>query len=143
MNRSVDILLVEDNPGDVVLTMEAFRLAGIQSRMHTAEDGEKAIAFLDRIGTDRDTPCPDLVLLDLNLPRVNGKDVLAHIKQHPALRRIPVIVLTSSDRPEDIAESYDRHANSYIIKPMEMRRFVYIVTKIDEFWFSAATPPPQ
>ncbi|SON57707.1 Response regulator rcp1 [Hartmannibacter diazotrophicus] len=140
--RNIEILLVEDNPGDIVLTREAFRMADIGNSINIAEDGELAITYLDKVSRhDPSVPRPDIILLDLNLPRRNGREVLEHVKQHESLRRIPVIVLTTSDLPEDINDSYNRHANSYITKPLDMRQFMFIVSTIKDFWFGASMLP--
>lgn len=139
--KPTKILLVEDNPSDVYLTEEALKVAGVPSRLYVTEDGEKALAFLRRQGLYAEAPRPDLVLLDLNLPRVDGRRVLAEIKGDAALRRIPVIVLTTSTAEADIAECYDRHANCYIVKPVDFSQFETVVKAIERFWFNYVTLP--
>ena len=138
---TVDILLVEDNPADVRLVREALREAGIVCRLHAAADGEEALAFLRRQGACRDAPHPQLVLLDLNLPRKSGHEVLAELKDDPDLRHIPVIVLTSSRADEDVLRSYDLHANAYISKPAEFEGFIRAVRSIESFWLITARLP--
>ena len=137
----IDILLVEDNPGDVVLTREALKTAKVESLLHVVPDGQAAIDFLLRSNGFSEAPRPDLVLLDLNLPKVNGSEVLASMKGDTGLRSIPVIVLSTSDNPDDVAKSYYLYANCYVCKPNEMSSFREVVRKIDEFWFSTAKLP--
>src|SRR4030067_278339 len=129
----IEILMVEDNPADVRLTIEAFKDAKVLNRMNVAEDGEAAMAWLRREGKYADAPRPDLILLDLNLPRKDGREVLAEIKADPDLKRIPVVVLTTSDDERDILHSYNLHANSYIVKPVDLERFIGVVRSIEEF----------
>ncbi len=138
---AVDILLVEDNPGDVVLTRKAFADSEIDSTLHVAPDGEAALRFLRREGESAAQPRPDLVLLDLNLPRLSGHEVLAQLKADPALRSIPVVVLTSSAAPSDIQASYDRHANAYVTKPLKLSELVSAVSRLEGFWFRTARLP--
>lgn len=138
-----DILLVEDNPSDVYLTEEALRLVGVRSRLHLASDGVEAMAFLRREGIHSEAPRPDLVLLDLNLPRKDGRRVLAEIKEDEDLRRIPVIILTTSNAPSDVAKCYDLHANCYIVKPVEFDQFETVIRAIEEFWFTYVSFPPN
>jgi diguanylate cyclase (GGDEF)-like protein len=140
-DRSIDILLVEDNPGDARLAAEALREARLDSRLHWAADGAQALSFLLRQGEDADAPRPDLILLDLNLPRKDGRTLLAEIKQHPVLRRIPVVVLTTSRSEEDRNVSYDLQANCFISKPGHWDGFLEVVRSIKEFWLSRATLP--
>ena len=137
----IEILLVEDNPADVRLTREALSDARISNNVHVAVDGEQAIAFLRGEGEYADRVRPDLILLDLNLPRKDGREVLAIIKQDTSLRRIPVVVLTTSQAQEDIAKSYDLHANCYINKPVDFDRFIDVVRTIDDFWLSIVKLP--
>lgn len=137
------ILLIEDNPSDVHLTREALREAAIQSRLHVAEDGETALAFLRREGIHASAPRPGIVLLDLNLPGKDGRQVLAEIKADDDLRRIPVIVLTTSTAPSDVARCYDLHANCYISKPVEFDEFERVVRTIESFWLRFAILPPS
>ena len=136
-----DILLVEDNPSDVYLTEEALRSIGLTSRLHVAYDGIQAMAFLRREGMHAEAPRPDLVLLDLNLPRKDGRRVLEEVKEDPELRRIPVIVLTTSNAPSDIVKCYDLHANCYIVKPVDFDRFETVIRAIEDFWFRFVTLP--
>lgn len=138
-----DILLVEDNPSDVYLTEEALRSVGITSRLHVATDGVEAMAFLRREGIHAEAARPDLVLLDLNLPLKDGRRVLAEIKEDDALRRIPVIVLTTSNANSDVARCYDLHANCYIVKPVDFDHFETVIRAIEEFWFTYVTLPPE
>jgi CheY-like chemotaxis protein len=140
--ESVDILLVEDNPGDVRLTREAFRELDLDGDLHVVNDGEEALDFLFRRGAHDDAPRPDLVLLDLNLPKVDGLEVLEEIKGDPGLRRIPVVVLTGSKAEEDIVESYDRHSNAYLTKPIDPQEFVDLVKSFESFWLSLVKLPP-
>lgn len=134
--RPIEILLVEDNPGDVRLTREILQEARVHNNLSVADDGEKALEFLRRKGAYAGAPRPDLILLDLNLPKVDGREVLASIKDDPKLRAIPVVVLTTSKAEEDILKSYDLHANCYISKPVEFDGLVRVVHSIEDFWFS-------
>ena len=139
--RSIDILLVEDNPGDARLTIEAMREGKLQNRLHHAKDGVEAMAFLKREGEHKNAPLPDLMLLDLNLPRKDGREVLAEMKQDPRLRLIPVVVLTTSEADRDILKSYELHANCYITKPVDLDKFIEIVRAIESFWLTVVTLP--
>jgi chemotaxis family two-component system response regulator Rcp1 len=130
-----NILLVEDNPSDVLLTQIAMKQCKLVNSLHVAEDGEEALAFLRHEGNHAEAPRPDIILLDLNLPRMDGRELLAIIKKDSALRTIPVMVLTTSDAESDVVQSYALHANAYITKPVDMNHFVRIVKGIDEFWF--------
>ncbi len=141
--RPADILLVEDNPGDVVLMREALREAKMHNTLHVAPDGQEALAFLRREGAYAAAPRPDLILLDLNLPRLNGHEVLAAIKDDPALRRIPVVMLTTSDAPSDVRAAYDRHVNSYITKPVDLEQFFAVVKGLDGYWLSLVRLSPE
>ncbi len=134
--QPVDILLVEDNPGDVVLMREALREAKMHNTLHVAPDGREALAFLRHEGAYATAPRPGLILLDLNLPHLNGHEVLAAIKDDPALRRIPVVMLTTSDAPSDVRAAYDRHVNSYITKPVDLEQFFAVVKGLDGYWLS-------
>ncbi|MDX2161132.1 MAG: response regulator [bacterium] len=143
MVESVDILLVEDNPGDVRLTREALKDMKMRNNLFIAQDGVEALAFLRREGHFSDVPRPDIILLDLNLPRKDGRQVLAEIKDDEILRRIPVVILTTSDDERDILASYNLHANCYITKPVDMRQFMEIVKNIENFWFSIVKLPSE
>ena len=140
-SRSIVILLAEDNPGDARLTQEAMRDAKMTNLMHVVEDGVEAMQFLRRQGRYGDAPRPDLILLDLNLPKKDGRAVLAEIKTDPDLRRIPVVVLTTSRAEEDVLMAYDLHANAYVTKPVDLAQFMKIVALIDEFWVNVVTLP--
>ena len=142
-SRPVDILLVEDNPGDVRLTKEALRDAKVLNEIYVARDGVEAMEFMHRKGAFANVPTPDLILLDLNLPRKDGREVLAEIKEDPKLKHIPVVVLTTSKADEDIIKTYNLHANAYITKPVDLNRFVEIMHAIEEFWFSIVKLPPK
>ncbi|MCX7670543.1 MAG: response regulator [Anaerolineae bacterium] len=141
--RPVDILLVEDNPGDVRLTQEALRNGKLFNRLFVVSDGEEALAFLRRQGKYADAPRPDLILLDLNMPRMDGRECLAILKADPDLRRIPVVILTSSDTEQDILRSYDLHANCYISKPVDLEQFMKVVRQIREFWITIVHLPGE
>jgi len=138
----MEILLVEDNPGDARLAAEAFKEGRVRTRLHVVQDGIEAMSFLRRQGPYEVAPRPDLVLLDLNLPRKDGREVLAEIKQDSGLRRIPVIVLTTSQAESDVTRSYDLHANCYIVKPVDFDRFIDVVKGIEDFWCSLVKLPP-
>ena len=138
----IQVLLVEDNPGDVRLTREAFRDAKVHLEMHVVSDGMEAIDFLYRRGNYAACPRPDLILLDLNLPRKDGRDVLAEIKADMSLMMIPVVILTTSASDVDIESSYMLHANCYISKPVDLDGFLTVVRSIDSFWFSVVKLPP-
>ena len=139
--RPIEILLVEDEPGDVRLTVEALRDARVRNRIHTVEDGVEALDFLRRRPPYTEAPRPDLILLDLNLPRKDGREVLAEIKADPALRTIPVVVLTTSRARDDVLRSYDLHANCFISKPMDLNEFNAVVKSIEDFWLTVARLP--
>lgn len=141
--RPVDILLVEDNPGDVRLTQEALRNGKLFNRLFVVPDGIEALAFLRREGKYADAPRPDLILLDLNMPRMDGRECLAVLKADPDLRRIPVVILTTSDAEQDILHSYDLHANCYIAKPVDLEQFMKVVKQIREFWISIVHLPGE
>jgi CheY-like chemotaxis protein len=140
-NRSIEVLLVEDNPGDVRLMREAFWEVDVRHCLHTASDGVEAIDFLRRREGYARAPRPDLIVLDLNLPRKDGREVLAEIKQDARLRHIPVVVLSSSAAAEDVAGAYDLHANCYVSKPVDFEQFVRVVRSIETFWFNTARLP--
>ena len=137
----IDILLVEDDPGDVLMTREAFAHHKIRNPLHVAEDGVEALRFLKREGPFGTAPRPGLILLDLNLPRKDGRELLGEIKQDAALRTIPVVVLTTSEAEEDIVRSYDLHANAYVTKPVDFEKLVEVVRKIDDFWVTVVKLP--
>ncbi|AGB32948.1 response regulator receiver protein [Natrinema pellirubrum DSM 15624] len=137
------ILLVEDNPGDVRLTKEAFKQGRIENDLYVVSDGTEALEFLSKHGEYADVPRPDLILLDLNLPGKDGEDVLEDLKADPKLQSIPVIVLTSSRAEEDIARSYELHANAYLTKPVDPDEFIETVRAFEKFWFSVVRLPPE
>ena len=141
MVRPIEILLVEDSPTDAFLTREAFSRSKLLNKMHVVDNGADAIAFLRREGPYAQGPRPDLILLDLNLPRKDGKEVLQEIKSDDDLKTIPVVILTSSKEEEDVLRSYRLHANCYITKPVEFQRLSEVVKCIREFWFSVVTLP--
>jgi chemotaxis family two-component system response regulator Rcp1 len=141
--QPIEILLVEDNPGDVDLTREALEGGKIKNMLHVVSNGEEAMAFLRHKGKHTHAPRPDLVLLDLNLPRMDGREVLAQIKSDDDLKRIPVVVLTSSKAEEDILKVYNLHANCYITKPMDLLQFLKVVHVIEDFWFTIVKLPPK
>jgi len=132
--KLAEILLVEDNEGDIELTKEAFENARLRNNLHIAVDGEKALDFLFKRGDFKYAPTPDIILLDLNLPRVDGREVLQTIKADEALRRIPTIILTSSQADTDVVESYDLYANCYIVKPVDAVKFMEVVQQVENFW---------
>jgi len=142
-NQPIEILLVEDNPGDVRLTMEIFRESGFECQIAIVNDGVEAMAYLHRIGEFRHAQLPDLILLDLNLPRKDGRAVLTEIKSDPDLQHIPVIVLTSSDAEEDICHAYKLHANCYLAKPANFEELLLVMRLLKDFWFTAAKLPPR
>lgn len=141
--RSVEILLVEDSPADIALTQEALAESKLLNKLHVVTDGEAAMAFLRKEGIYAATPRPDLILLDLNLPKKNGREVLAEIKQDPSLSLIPVVILTVSQDERDIFESYRLHANCYIKKPVKFGEFMEIVKSIEDYWFTIVTLPQK
>jgi chemotaxis family two-component system response regulator Rcp1 len=141
--KPVEILLIEDNPGDVRLTMEALKEGKVTNHLNVVGDGEDALALLRREGQFSDSPRPALILLDLNLPGKSGREVLAEIKSDESLRRIPVVVLTTSKTKQDILASYDLHANCYITKPVHLEQFLKAVKSIEDFWLSLVKLPPQ
>jgi CheY-like chemotaxis protein len=141
--KPIDILLVEDSPGDVRLTREALKEGKILNNLHVAKDGVEAIEFLRRKGQHTSAVRPDLILLDLNLPRKNGTEVLAEIKEDDDLKSIPVVILTVSQADEDIIRSYNLHANCYIKKPVELNQFLEVVKAIEDFWLAIVKLPPS
>ncbi|MFD0658068.1 response regulator [Thermocatellispora tengchongensis] len=139
--RPIEVLLVEDDPGDVLLTQEAFEHNKVRNRLHVVNDGEDAMDFLRRQGEYADVPRPDLILLDLNLPRKDGLEVLAEVKADADLRAIPVVVLTTSEAEEDILRSYNLHANAYVSKPVDFTQFIRVVRQIDDFFVTVVKLP--
>ena len=139
--RAIDILLVEDEPGDELITREAFEHNKLQNRLHVARDGEEGLNYLYQRGPYQDAPRPDLILLDLNLPKYDGRHLLEKIKSDPDLSRIPVIVLTTSSAEEDILRSYKLHANAYVTKPVDLDQFINAVRQIDEFFLQVVRLP--
>jgi len=141
--RPIEILMVEDNPGDVRLTVEALKEGKVRNNLHTVEDGVEALEFLRRKGRYAEAVRPDLILLDLNLPKKNGREVLAEIKEDPDLKRIPVVILTVSQAEQDIVKSYNLHANCYITKPVDLDQFLEMVKSIENFWLTVVMLPPR
>jgi len=139
----IEVLLVEDSPGDVRLTQEAFRDANREIRMHVASDGVEAMAFLRQQGDHSHSPRPDLILLDLNLPKMDGREVLAHIKDDQSLKLIPTVILTTSDAEADIVKSYQLQANCYLTKPVQLDEFELLVKSINDFWMTKVKLPQQ
>jgi chemotaxis family two-component system response regulator Rcp1 len=139
----IEVLLVEDSPGDVRLTQEAFRDANNAIHLHVAIDGVEAMAFLKREGTHIHVPRPDLILLDLNLPKMDGREVLAHIKEDPSLKMIPTVILTTSEAEADIVRSYELQANCYLNKPVQLEEFENLVKSINDFWLTKVKLPQQ
>ena len=139
--RPIEILLVEDSPEEAQLTMEALKDGRVNNRLHWVEDGEKAISFLSREGEYSASPRPDLILLDLRLPRMSGHEVLNEIKKHPSWKRIPVVIMTSSDDEKDVRSAYDHHANCYITKPVDIDKFMEAVRSIEDFWLTIVHLP--
>lgn len=141
--RPIEILLVEDNPGDVRLTQEALKDGKITNHLHVVTDGQQALDFLFKRGEHTEAPRPDLILLDLNLPKVHGRDVLKEIKGNSALTTIPVVVLTMSGEANDVNQAYDLNANCYVRKPVELEQFIDVIASIDAFWMTVVALPPQ
>ena len=139
----IEVLLVEDSPGDVRLTREAFKDAKVHINLHVASDGAEAMDFLHREGKHANALRPDLILLDLNLPKKDGREVLAELKESPALKSIPVVILTTSASEADIHGSYQHHANCYITKPVDLEGFLKVVKSIDSFWLSVVKLPRE
>jgi two-component system, chemotaxis family, response regulator Rcp1 len=140
-DRPIEILLVEDNPGDVRLTVEALREGRILNNLTVAQDGVEALEVLRRQGSHAAAPVPDLILLDLNLPRKDGREVLAEVKADEALRSIPVVVLTTSEAEQDVLGAYDLHANCYIVKPVDLDQFMSVIRVIEDFWLTVVKLP--
>ncbi len=141
--RPIEILLVEDSPSDTELTIEALREAKVSNHLSTVEDGVQAMEFLRRQGRYAQAPRPDLIMLDFNLPRKDGRDVLAELKADPNLTTIPVVVLTTSRAEEDVLRAYQLNANCYITKPVDFQQFVHVVQSVESFWLTVVTLPPQ
>lgn len=139
--EEVKILLVEDNEGDIVLTLEGLREARINNHVNVVKDGEQALQYLRKTGAYADASTPNLVLLDINLPRVDGKEVLMEIKNDPSLKKIPVVMLTTSESERDVMDAYNNHANCYITKPVDYNKFMEVVHSIREFWISIVHLP--
>ncbi|MDM8549049.1 response regulator [Desulfobacterales bacterium HSG2] len=142
-DRTFHILLVEDNPSDVLLTQEAFKETKMPYALHVAKDGVEAMEFLHREGEYADAVRPDIILLDLNLPRKDGRQVLSEIRADEELKRIPVVILTTSQDHEDILRSYELHANCYICKPVDLNKFFRVVNSVENFWFGTVKLPPE
>jgi CheY-like chemotaxis protein len=142
-NRPVEILLVEDNPGDERLTREALKEGKVYNNFHWVKDGVEAMEFLRRQGKYASAPRPDIILLDLNLPKMDGREVLQAIKTDADLKRIPVVVLTTSKAEEDVLRTYSLHANCYVTKPVDLEKFITVVKSIDAFWLTVVTLPPN
>jgi chemotaxis family two-component system response regulator Rcp1 len=141
--RPIEILMVEDSPSDTQLAIEALQEAKISNRLSRVEDGVEALQFLRRQAPYQDAPRPDLILLDLNLPRMDGRQLLEEIKQDPDLRIIPVVVLTTSRSEQDVLRSYELHANCYITKPVDFTQFMHVVKSIEHFWLTVVTLPKE
>ncbi len=143
IGKPIEILLVEDSPSDVRLTIEALKDAKVRNHLSVASDGVEAVAFLRKVGKYADAPRPDLILLDLNLPKKDGREVLGEIKQDESLKAIPVVVITTSKSDEDILKSYNLHANCYITKPIDLEQFMIVVRAIESFWLTIVQLPPD
>jgi CheY-like chemotaxis protein len=140
--RPIEILLVEDNPGDMRLTKEALKEGKVYNNLHWVKDGVDALEFLRREGKHAQAPRPDIILLDLNLPKKDGREVLSVVKNDDQLKHIPVVVLTTSKAEEDVVRSYNLHANCYVTKPVDLEKFISVVHAIDRFWLTVVTLPP-
>jgi two-component system, chemotaxis family, response regulator Rcp1 len=143
VNESIDILIVEDNPGDARLIREALNESEVYNNLYIVSDGVEAMGFLRNEGRFSDAPQPDLIILDLNLPRKDGREVLAEIKSDEKLMQIPVVIMTISQAEEDILNTYKLHANCYISKPIDLNEFIRVIKSIEEFWFSVVKLPPK
>jgi len=141
--RPIEILLVEDNPGDARLAVEALKDAKVRNNLNRVEDGVRAMDYLYRKDEYVEKPRPDVILLDLNLPKKDGREVLEEIKSDPELKRIPVVILTISEDEQDILESYDKHVNCYVTKPLELEEFLKVVKSIENFWLTIVKLPPE
>ena len=143
IGSAVEILLVEDNPGDVRLTIEALKESKILNNLNVVDDGIEALAYLNKEDKYKDSPYPDLIILDLNLPRKDGREVLAEIKEHKNFKRIPIVILTISEAEEDILKTYQLHANCFITKPVDINQFTKVVKSVSNFWFTIVKLPPD
>ena len=143
IGRAAEFLLVEDNPGDVRLTKEALTESKVKNNLNVVGDGEEAMAFLKRQGKYAEAPRPDVILLDLNLPKKNGREVLEEIKADPSLKRIPVVIITSSEAEQDVLKTYDLHVNCYVNKPVDLEQFVKVVQSIETFWLTIVKLPSE
>lgn len=141
--QDLEILLVEDNEGDIRLTIEAFKEAKIKNQIHVVRDGEEALQYLRKEAAFADVRTPDIILLDINLPKIDGKEVLHAMKHDPALKTIPVIMLTTSSSETDVQESYSNHANCYVIKPVDLNKFMEVIRSIEEYWVSIVKLPSR
>ncbi|MEN6383733.1 MAG: response regulator [Phycisphaerales bacterium] len=141
--RPIEILLVEDSPSDTALTIEALKAGKIANRLFNVDDGVEAMAYLRKQGVYKNAPVPDLIMLDLNLPKKDGREVLAELKNDPHLKLIPVIVLTTSQADEDILKAYELQANCYITKPVDFKNFIEVIKAIEHFWLAVVTLPPR
>lgn len=139
----LEILLVEDNPADIRLTEIALREGRLINKLHTVTDGDDAIAFLEKDGVYKGVPMPDLILLDLNLPKMDGQEVLEIVKTNPAWKHIPIVILTTSNSEDDILASYKKYANSYLVKPISVEKFIQVVSQFSDYWFSIVKLPHQ
>jgi len=142
LGQPIEILLVEDNPGDIRLTLEALRHGSVRNKLRVVTDGVEAMSYLHSEGQYAQAPRPDLILLDLNLPKKDGREVLAEIKQDERLKSIPIVILTTSQAEDDIINSYNLHANCYVTKPVDLSQFMKVVRAIEDFWFSIVELPP-
>ena len=143
MQNPIEILLIEDNPADIRLTQEAFREARLQNTVHVVQDGVNAMAFIRQTAPFQQAPRPDLILLDLNLPKKDGREVLKEIKSDTHTRTIPVVVLTTSDDEADVLRSYNLHANAYLVKPIDILQFIKMIQSLEDFWLSVVKLPPK
>jgi two-component system, chemotaxis family, response regulator Rcp1 len=142
-HQPIEILLIEDNPADVRLTKEAFKEARVRNNIHVIQDGDSALAFVQQKAPYEDAPRPDLILLDLNLPKKDGREVLAEIKADPKIHLIPVVILTTSDDEGDVLRSYNLNANAYLVKPIDVMRFIKMVQSLSDFWLAFVKLPPN
>lgn len=141
--QDLEILLVEDNEGDIRLTIEAFKEAKIRNSIRVVRDGEEAIAYLRKQGVYENAPAPDIILLDINLPKIDGKEVLSIMKNDPLLKTIPVIMLTTSSADSDVQDAYANHANCYVVKPVDLNKFMEVIRSIEEYWVSIVKLPSR